>query len=192
MLLVNILVCFRIAKNHMIKFDHPQFTTMCQSIYSQALKRVPQAYHSILTCDKISTSDKKHNNRATFVFCIWGKPRSGFWNRDYCCYSIVHDPHSNILGEGVPFQVRFYYFLTRKETSKGQFKNDVYSIVKPLDGQSGFIFDTHHPYRIYIYKPYQQLSSAPKSVEGAAADLAWLMAWTLPAFTQMLGTPIKI
>lgn len=160
------------------------FTTVCSAILGQASKSIPAAYRAQLTHDDEATSDK--GKRETAMFSIWGEDQQGFWHRGYCSYSIVYDPHK-LLGEGVPFQVRFVYFHNRKENSKGQFNDPVHRVLSFLDGQNGFIY-AENKKTFRVFHPYDNPTATPQWQRAAAKDLEWLIAWTLPAFTQMLGS----
>jgi len=163
------------------------YTNLCLAIFKEAAKTIPAAYRSQLIHDTIAKPDKP--GRKTLMFSVWGKPHFGFWHRGYSSYSIVHDPFKE-LSEITSFQVRFVYFHSRKENGMGSHKKRVYSALKSLHGERGFEFSTNHK-TFRVFKRYDSPTATRKWQRAASVDLAWLVAWTLPAFAQMLGSNKK-
>src|SRR5437867_4330433 len=143
-----------------------QFTTICDHILVLANRSIPAAYQAQLKHDQVATSDK--GGRATLMFSIWGKVRQGFWHRGYCSYSIVYDPYK-LLSQRVPFQVRFVYFHSRKETSLGRFDSSVRNTLAAFDGEHGFVFEASHK-TYQLRRPYNNPTATPQWQQAAADD----------------------
>jgi hypothetical protein len=160
----------------------PQFTTVCDRIFTNASAKIPVGLRAGLTHDPSATRDSERV-KDTLKFCIWKNSKSGFWNRHYSSYHIIYDPQKELI-EDCLFQVRFMFFLKRKEVGKGKFNQDVFGALEPLDQQNGFKRDIT-PILAVLTKCYQGVGPTPKWEADAADSLAWLLTNTLPAFSKL-------
>lgn len=118
------------------------------------------------------------------LFTIWGKSPAELWDPVFGNYAIVHDPDLE-MAENAPFQVRFMFFLRRKETGEGRFSTKVMGILQQLDGREGFTMHdapdrNGEPYLVILKKLYRNKEANPAWIAQAAKDLAWLINNTLP------------
>ena len=162
--------------------DIPQFTTLCERIFTNASAKIPVGLRVGLVHDPSATRDSERVTH-TLKFCIWKDGQSQFWNRHYGSYHIIYDPQKE-LSEDCLFQVRYMFFLNRKEVGKHKFDNDVFAALQPLDQQHGFqcIITPKHA---VLTKHYQGVGPTPQWEADATDSLAWLLASTLPAFSKL-------
>lgn len=168
--------------NHVIfqekaaKMTPIEYTAVCLNITRAAQQRFPLALRNRLIHDPSATPDKP--GRKALKFCIWGSPEGDFWSRDYSSYSIVYDPHKE-LAQDAPFQVRFMFFLNRKETGKGRFNQAVKNILIPLHDRRGFELEIiAKPEMIFLYRLYHNPALNPEWQKTATEDLTWLITQT--------------
>jgi hypothetical protein len=128
--------------------------------------------------DVQATADKPERNKA-LKFCIWGRSKLGFWNRHYSSYHIVYDPSQELHQKGL-FQVRFMFFLNRKQTSNGRFNQAVKEILCNLGGRRKFTFVVNDEI-VFLYRPYS--NSGWQNI--ANEDLAWLISRTFSRFEKL-------
>jgi hypothetical protein len=162
--------------------DIPQFTTICERIFTKASAKIPLGLRAGLTHDPWATRDSERVMQ-TLKFCIWKDAKSGFWNRHYSSYHIIYDPQKE-LSEDCLFQVRFMFFLDRKEVGKDKFHNDVFTTLRPLDQQHGFECVITSKLAM-LTKRYPGIGVTQQWETDATEALAWLLTSTLPKFSKL-------
>lgn len=161
--------------------DIPTFTPLCLRIFTNASAKLSVGLRTGLKHDPSATMDSERVKQ-TLKFCIWKDSQSGFWNRHYSSYHIIYDPQKE-LSEDCLFQVRFMFFLHRKEVGKGKFNQAVFAALQPLDGQNGFQYVVT-PKHAILRKCYQGIGPTPAWEADAIDALGWLLSNTLPAFQK--------
>ena len=153
-----------------------QFTDECLKIHQDVSRRMPLTLKS----DKSATLDKPERKTETLKFCIWGQSSGFCWDRNYASYHIIYDPAGNLDQKGL-LQVRFMFFLNRKQTDKS-LNQAVEKILYRLAGQRQFKFVLDDKI-VFLYRPYYKLSS--KWRKAVTDDLVWLINETLPRFDKL-------
>jgi len=160
----------------------PRFTAVCERIFTKASAKIPVGSRAGLIHDPSATRDSERVTHA-LKFCIWKDSTSRFWNRHYSSYHIIYDPQKE-LSEDCLFQIRFMFFLNRKEVGEDRFHNDVFTTLQPLDQQHGFEC-VITPKLAVLTKHYQGIGPTPQWEADATDALAWLLTSTLPIFSKL-------
>ena len=162
--------------------DILQFTVVCKRIFTKASAQIPVGLRAGLIHDPSATRDSERVTQ-TLKFCIWKDTKSEFWNRHYSSYHIIYDPQKE-LPEDCLFQVRFMFFLDRKEVGKNKFHNDVFTALQRPHQQHGFEY-LISPKLAVLTKLYPGFGATPKWETDATDALAWLLNSTLPIFSKL-------
>jgi hypothetical protein len=158
------------------------YTLICSAIAQKVFRTLPVPIRLRLKPDRHASYDKPRRKK-TLKFCITGPPNGCFWNRDYSSYHIVYDPLQELHQKGT-VQVRFMFFLNRKETGKGCFNKSVKQILYHLAGQKSFTFVINDEIAL-LYRPYFSRNLRNGWQKAAAKDLAWLIKKTFIPFDNL-------
>jgi hypothetical protein len=110
---VSLISIFSFTDRKPKNMNMQQFTDECLKIHQDVSRRMPLTLKS----DKSATLDKPERKTETLKFCIWGQSSGFCWDRNYASYHIIYDPAGNLDQKGL-LQVRFMFFLNRKQTDK--------------------------------------------------------------------------
>jgi hypothetical protein len=160
--------------------NNAEFTNHCMGIKNRLKGGLhPQLFAKL---EFSRTAIREHRNRVnSLAFPIWAASPAGFWHPNYGNYTVIHDPDRAMV-EAALFQIRFIFFLKRKETGKGRFSLKVREILEDLNGREGFELGiakdaNDEGILIVLKKTYD-----PLSFGSAGDDLKWLIKQTLPQF----------